>query len=251
MVSNAKSYNERQSDIFSDAEKIRKKVVKLMQDVNPAYKDPEYKGFPTAIESQDEGTKHDEGDIEANGDTESEEVTEQLTKGARRSLATRASSAAVASDSRRASSTPAVQAAEDAGESFEGNTFQQAQEKIITEMMQLKDDESVSKLIDTTSQADLVSGELISVPFINLPSRTMRDYYSLIKKPVCLKGVQKMVRGIKGRDKPTGVTFFRSWQSFEDEMSYIWSNAREYNEPGSSIPDMADQLEVRRSVPAL
>ena len=140
MVSNAKSYNERQSDIFSDAEKIRKKVIKLMQDINPAYKDPEYKGFPTAIESQDEETNNDDGDIEDDRETGSEEVTEQLTRGGRRSLVARASSAAVTSDIRRASSTPAVQAAEGAGESFEGNTFQQAQEKIMTEMIDLKDE---------------------------------------------------------------------------------------------------------------
>ena len=101
------------------------------------------------------------------------------------------------------------------------------------------------------TKAELRSGDFISAPFINLPSRTMRDYYSLIRKPVCLKGVQKMVRGIKGRDKPTGVTLFRSWQSFEDEMSYIWINARDYNEPGSPIPKMADRLEVYKSISAL
>ena len=56
-----------------------------------------------------------------------------------------------------------------------------------------------------------------------------------------------MVRGIKGREKPTGVTLLKSWQAFEDEVGYIWNNAREYNEDGSEIFKWASQLEVRRS----
>lgn len=82
------------------------------------------------------------------------------------------------------------------------------------------------------------------MPFINLPSRDLRDYYKVIKHPVCLKGAQKAVRGIKGREKPTGTTFFKSWQAFEDEISHIWNNAREYNEDGSEISIMAGHLEV-------
>ena len=54
-----------------------------------------------------------------------------------------------------------------------------------------------------------------------------------------------MVRGIKGRDKPTGVSFFKSWQAFEDEISYIWKNARQYNEDGSEIFELAGEFEVR------
>ena len=79
---------------------------------------------------------------------------------------------------------------------------------------------------------------------MNLPSRELRDYYRLIKHPVCFKSAQKAVRGIRGRDKPTGVSFFRSWQAFEDEISYIWRNAREYNEDGSDIFELAGEFEV-------
>lgn len=87
--------------------------------------------------------------------------------------------------------------------------------------------------------------ELISTPFLNLPSRDLRDYYRLIKHPVCLKGVQKAVRGIKGREKPTGQTLLTSWQAFEAETKHIWKNAREYNEDGSEIFNLAGELEVR------
>ncbi len=88
------------------------------------------------------------------------------------------------------------------------------------------------------------SDQEISLPFLNLPSRQLVDYYRLIKHPVSLKSAQKKVRGIRGRDKPTGVSFFRSWQAFENEVSFIWRNAREYNEDGSEIFKLAGRIEV-------
>lgn len=66
----------------------------------------------------------------------------------------------------------------------------------------------------------------------------------MIKHPVCLKGVQKKVRGVKGREPPTGVSLFKSWDAFEDEVGYIWRNAREYNEDGSEISTLAGELQV-------
>lgn len=91
------------------------------------------------------------------------------------------------------------------------------------------------------------SGQEISLPFVNLPSRQLTDYYRLIKHPVSLKSVQKKVKGIRGRDKPTGVSFLRSWQAFEDEISYIWQNARDYNEDGSEIFRLAGKIEASYS----
>ncbi len=70
-----------------------------------------------------------------------------------------------------------------------------------------------------------------------------------------LKGVQKKVRGVHGRNQPTWVTDLKSWDAFETEVSYIWHNAREYNEDGSEIFNLAGDLEVSYcqsiSVPAL
>ena len=71
------------------------------------------------------------------------------------------------------------------------------------------------------------------------------DYYKVIKNPVSLKSVQKAVRGIKGRDKPTNLTFLKSWSAFEEEISHVWGNARTYNEDGSDIYNLAGELEVR------
>ena len=105
----------------------------------------------------------------------------------------------------------------------------------------------ISKLISIPRNAVCLvhdRDQLIFAPFIHLPSRTLSDYYRIIKRPVSLKSAQKLVRGIKGRDPPTGSTFLKSWQAFEDEVSYIWKNARTYNEDGSAISELAGELEV-------
>lgn len=62
-----------------------------------------------------------------------------------------------------------------------------------------------------------------------------------------LKSLAKLVQGIRGRD-PAPVppsSLFKSWDSFENEVSYIWKNAAEYNEDGSAIVELAEELRVR------
>ena len=88
------------------------------------------------------------------------------------------------------------------------------------------------------------SGDDISYPFVNLPSRKLVDYYHTISRPVSLRGIEKKVKGVHGRNTPTGISDFKTWKAFEDELSYIWRNAREYNVEGSEIYVMAGQLEV-------
>ena len=84
----------------------------------------------------------------------------------------------------------------------------------------------------------------MSINFINLPSRTLVDYYKVIKHPVSLKGLQKLVRGIKGHAPPSGSTLLKSWKAFDEEASFIWNNAREYNEDSSEIVRLASILQV-------
>jgi hypothetical protein len=85
----------------------------------------------------------------------------------------------------------------------------------------------------------------IFTPFQNLPSRTLTDYYQVIRHPVSLRSVQKKVRGQHGRNPPTWITDFHTWDAFEEEMSYIWDNCRTYNEDGSDMFNLAEDLEVR------
>ena len=147
MVGNAKSFNEKSSEIFSDAEKIRKILVAFMTQNNPAYKNRSYVPAPTPIpegwqdrlEAEQEelpGADNQSGTDHEGSMKEDQDHPAQPTNTAR-------SSSANITNSRRATSTPAVQDAQGAGESFDGNTFQQAQEKIMTELINLKNDESV------------------------------------------------------------------------------------------------------------
>jgi hypothetical protein len=76
----------------------------------------------------------------------------------------------------------------------------------------------------------------------------MVDYYQIIKNPVSLNQVKKRVNGIVGRTEHSGQSLYRSWDAFENEIDYIWQNARTYNEDGSDICNMAKLLEVRFSV---
>lgn len=89
---------------------------------------------------------------------------------------------------------------------------------------------------------------LIFSPFVTLPSRTLVDYYQLIKHPVSLKSVQKLVKGIHGRAPSTGKSDFQSWDAFGAEVAYIWDNCRTYNEDGSEMYNLANDLEVSHAM---
>ena len=145
MISNAKAFNEKRSQAFSDSEKIRKQLQVFMQENNPAYKDPSYVPYTTPVPEgwqpqQEKPEPEDAPEQDAEGETDPEEVAKPAEKRTR--LVTRVGSSAAAND-RRASSTPAVQDFEGAYESFEGNTFQQAQQKIVGEIMNFTDAEYV------------------------------------------------------------------------------------------------------------
>lgn len=141
MVSNAKSFNEKSSELFSDAEKIRKLVVSFMTKNNPAYETGLYTPYSTPVpvgwqnRLQTEGDAHD---IDADGETDPDEAVD--TTRPISVLNTSIIATTKPADYREASLTPVIQDAEGAGESFEGNNFQQAQDKILTEMINLKND---------------------------------------------------------------------------------------------------------------
>ena len=66
----------------------------------------------------------------------------------------------------------------------------------------------------------------------------------MIPHPISLKGVQKRVRGMHGRNGSSGISDFKTWKAFEEEIEYIWHNAWHYNEDGSEISNLAKDLEV-------
>ncbi|KAE8451051.1 hypothetical protein EG329_004723 [Mollisiaceae sp. DMI_Dod_QoI] len=224
MISNAKEYNERGSEIYDDSERLRKALSNFMTRHNPAYKTPGYVALPAPIPStpsQADGPASD-GEADAEGEPDPD-VENQMAK-------RKTSRPTKITQAQRSSATPALSDFHYAGVGFEGLTFQQAQEKIIEDMIRKKEFEE-----DEFAHFE---------PFLVLPSRTdYKDYYKVIKNPVSLKTFQKRVKGVQGRNTSIGVSDFKSWAIFEEEASVIWKNAYRYNEDGSSIFALAQELE--------
>ena len=138
MISNAKSFNEKNSQVFSDAEKIRKAVSNFMVENNLAYKTKDYKPFPTPVPEDWQPPPQPSTDKSEEPEVETKAEADDSTRGV---STLRASSAATGPSNARESETPAVHVPDGLGEPFDGNTFQAAQEKIIAEMLRLKNDE--------------------------------------------------------------------------------------------------------------
>ncbi|OXV08817.1 hypothetical protein Egran_03421 [Elaphomyces granulatus] len=214
MVSNAKSYNERSSLIFADAERIRKLLSNSMPKINPAYKNPKYVALPTPL--PDEGT-NDASNIVPN---------KQEREPATSPTSTRRTSKS--GDSQVARLTPPMEDHSQSEGSFEGDTLREAQDKIMSELIHLKDS----------------NGQEIATPFINKPDRSLyKEYYGVIQHPVSLRSIQKQVRGSDGKNALSKFISFPTWQSFENEVEFIWRNAREFNEDGSEVFMLAGVLE--------
>lgn len=238
MVANAKAYNEVKSEIYADAERIRKMTSNFMVKSNPAYKDPNYVAFATplpekAVEDMSLATTP-----AATIKVESRErrMSKAATSPPRPS---RRSASGVAADV-----TDADEASMTAG--YEGKTFQQAQEQLIAEMINYEDDGLVHHrggCLQKPTNGDNRGLDIFS-PFVNLPPRSLTDYYAVIKNPLSLKGIQKKIRGYRGRTEITGVSEYKTWDALEGEVRRIADNAREYNEDGSDIHVLAGELEV-------
>ncbi|KAI1331361.1 Bromodomain-containing protein [Xylariaceae sp. FL0255] len=269
LVTNAKETHDRNSTIFNDAERLRKAVSNLMVKFNPAYKAGiNYQAVATPLppepehadgeadhehgemeppemeplsqdaeeEEEEEGAKDAEEEEDQDEDQIDEEEEEEYTNKGSRSRGRRGSSRRKSeSQARRTSTTPAQKVVPRGNKAdslyedvpFKGLNFQQAQEKVVEELLRKKD------------EPDYPYFE----PFIYLPPRTLKDYYEVIAEPLSLKALQKQVRGQHGRSEATYLSDFKSWAAFEDQASLIWKNAYHYNEDGSEIFAMAQELE--------
>lgn len=245
MIQNAKEFNVPKSEIYEDAERIRKLVYNFMKVHNPAYsQDPNYTSFPTPIS---------ETKLHLTNNAHRVEAVKEEPKSRDGSVKPRPSTAPKASEppSERKSSVAASSAREegnhedeDENMDFTGKSFQDAQHMIIAELIRHTDEEYVKIAIPCEDYSDVRRGLEIFTPFVNLPSRRLEDYYKTIKHPVSLKGVQKRIQGIHGRAPPTGITDFKTWDAFADEISFIWRNAREFNQDGSEMYNLAGEFEV-------
>ena len=171
LVSNAKETNARQSEIFGDAERVRKAVSNLMVKYNPAYKLGNYQATATPIPS--EGGRDAHGDIhdavatpvpqrvriksrsqpqpkpiepepedeDAEGEDDDEEEHTN-SRSVRRKASNRTLKITMSGASKSVTRNPVAVKNDTLYENipYKGLSFQQAQEKVIEEIIRKKDD---------------------------------------------------------------------------------------------------------------
>lgn len=82
-----------------------------------------------------------------------------------------------------------------------------------------------------------------------MPNRGLKEYYATIKTPMSLNQVMTKIRGfISRKDGFSGTSDFKNWQQLEECASLIWTNAREFNEDGSEMYNLAGEFEVGHRV---
>lgn len=166
MISNAKEYYSRSDPEFDDAERIRKALSNYMTKTNPAYEARGYQVLPTPFPDEDGEDNQDDDEIEENGEEDEddeaeepeedddekeddEEEEEELPTSRRRTTITLKRRGPDRTPARRASTRgketpkPAAPAAKPDHQyedlPFKGLSFQQAQEKLVEEVIRRED----------------------------------------------------------------------------------------------------------------
>ncbi|KAG7101865.1 hypothetical protein HYQ45_018757 [Verticillium longisporum] len=257
MVSNAKEYYSRNSSTFEDAERVRKALSNHMTKVNPAYhRGDGYTAFPTPIPSElenaeeeapetpeeaadDEEEEEEEDDAAADDDEEDDDRDADVEddgkpqRSGRPSIILRRGSARKSAASSTPNATATPRSANRKGDDvyadipYKECSFQEAQEKIVEELIRKTEDDSDEPQFEI---------------FLNLPSRSLKDYYAHVSNPLSIKKLQKRVKGVQGRGNCTHVSEFKSWAAFEETASLIWTNAQFYNEEDSEYYAVAGEF---------
>ncbi|KAJ4199259.1 hypothetical protein NW767_008460 [Fusarium falciforme] len=254
MISNAKEFYPRSSTTFDDAERIRKALSNYMTKTNPAYHQRGYQAMPTPLPPEDgeadqeedaEGEEDNDEAVDAEDDEqdekeeekEEEEEEEEEEPSSRRRTITLKRRGPAARTPRRASTRvketpkpvapPAKPDHQYEDVPYKGLNFQQAQEKIVEELLRYQDPEYEDAYFEA---------------FINLPPRALKDYYKIITDPLSIRKLQKMVKGAQSRGEATGISEFKTWNAFEEKSKLLWTNAFYYNEEGSEIYALAQEL---------
>jgi len=275
MVMNAKEFYHKGSDVFEDAERVRKALSNYMTKTNPAYKmihgyscqaapipddhEPPVEEHArdedadAEAESKDEGKDEDaEGEDDAEGEEEEEEEEDEDEEDEDDEDNSRSRNRIILK--RKGPGRPPRHGSrskpdhEYEGVPYKGLTFQQAQEKIVEELIRKPDgsyDYPCPSIESREAQELTPLRDPYFFDFINLPARTYKEYFAVITSPLSLKGLQKQVKGIRGRAPATGLSDFKGWAAFEERASLLWENAHYYNEEGSSIYQLATELKVR------
>ena len=140
MVQNAKDYNSTGSEIYEDAERIRKLVYNYMKSHNPAYtENPNYASFPTPIPKP--------GEKKINGTAEGHGTNGRTSATPARNAKTKASSPSEPPDRKPSVAVGAANgdnAEHESGVDFTGLSFQDAQFAILDALLKTTDEEYVS-----------------------------------------------------------------------------------------------------------
>ncbi|WYZ44233.1 hypothetical protein EsH8_VII_000669 [Colletotrichum jinshuiense] len=280
MVSNAKEFYPRNTQIFEDAERVRKALSNYMTKTNPAYARGGYTAVPTPLPTDgivdeaeeddedvsqptigrrksqgttkfledqddvendeddeeddgeaDEEDEDDEDDDDADGDEDDDEGSQSSKPRAiiiRRRGPGRPPKGSTPRKVKARTVTPSRPDCEYEDVPYKGLSFQAAQEKIVEEMLRKKEEGGQEPYFE---------------PFVNLPPRVLKDYYKVVKEPISIKKLQKTVKGVRGRNEATGTSEFKNWGVFEEASSLLWKNAFFYNEEGSEIYELAQELQ--------
>jgi hypothetical protein len=157
MITNAKEYNEKTSDVYQDAERIRKMTSEFMKKNNPAYANPNYKALPTPLPGEETYGYYNNVGLDAVGmDMHGEPELDMIPmprmedQGTKRKRGrprldyddTPQSLGPVDGKSARESPspTPSSRVSGSVSEGFEGKSFQKAQEKLIAELIDWEGD---------------------------------------------------------------------------------------------------------------
>ena len=123
--------------IYEDAERLRKALSNYMTKTNPAYKTPGFVCHPTPLpgEELDDEEEEEEDDDDEDAEGEPDEEVEVVPVPKKRGRPPKNPQAQVA----RKSSTPALSESHYTGVGYSGLNFQQAQEKILADMINYKE----------------------------------------------------------------------------------------------------------------
>lgn len=167
MIQNAKDYNEPRSEIYEDAERIRKLIYNYMKINNPAYRDSNYSAVPTPIPGGSTKITLTNGNHRVTAAqsaqtkpavthsptptpvVKDERTSKEDSSRLRLSLGPRTAEKPAEKHSeppseRKSSVAPsAADKAEDESMDFTGKSFQEAQQMIVAEMIRYTDEEYV------------------------------------------------------------------------------------------------------------
>ncbi|KAG7114558.1 Protein polybromo-1 like protein [Verticillium longisporum] len=249
--------------------RVRKALSNHMTKVNPAYhRGDGYTAFPTPIPSElqnaeeeapetpeesadeeeeeddaaadddeddddeDDDDEDDDDEDDDDGDADVEDDGKPQRSG-RPSIILRRGSARKSAASSTPNATATPRSANRKGDDvyvdipYKECSFQEAQEKIVEELIRKTEDDSDEPQFEI---------------FLNLPSRSLKDYYAHVSNPLSIKKLQKRVKGVQGRGNCTHVSEFKSWAAFKETASLIWTNAQFYNEEDSEYYAVAGEF---------